>query len=58
MGQVTGDGRRDGTVRSELQPLVEGVHFVPERAPRGEVSAARKALERDGAVILTGWWVE
>ncbi len=58
MGQATEIGRRNGTVRPELQPTVEGVDFVPERLPRTETSAARQLLERDGAVILTGWPVE
>ncbi|MGH3996575.1 MAG: TauD/TfdA family dioxygenase, partial [Pseudonocardiaceae bacterium] len=31
---------------------------VPERIPRDEIPTARKLLDRDGAVILTGWPVE
>lgn len=58
MGQATEIGRRNGALRAELQPIVEGVDFVPERLPRTETSAARQLLERDGAVILTGWSVE
>lgn len=58
MGQATEIGRRGGAVRPELQSIVEGVDFVPERLPRTETSAARQFLERDGAVILTGWPVE
>ncbi|MGH4007853.1 MAG: TauD/TfdA family dioxygenase [Pseudonocardiaceae bacterium] len=55
MGQVTEIGRRIGTVRPELQSIVEGVDFVPKRVSRTETSVARKFLEGDGAVILTGW---
>lgn len=58
MGQATGIGRRNGTVPSELQSIVEGVDFVPERLARTETSLARQRLQRDGAVILTGWPVE
>lgn len=58
MGQATKIGRRDGAVRPELQPIVDGVDFVPERVARSETSAARQLLERDGAVILTGWPME
>ena len=58
MGQATDVGRRNGAVRPELESIVEGVDFVPERVPRTETSAARQLLERDGAVILTGWPVE
>ncbi len=46
---------RIAQVRPELGPIVEGVDFVPERIPREEIPAARKLLDRDGAVILTGW---
>lgn len=56
--KATTDERRDGIVGSELRALVEGVDFVPERLGRAEIAAARKLLERDGAVILTGWPVE
>ncbi|MGH3565562.1 MAG: TauD/TfdA family dioxygenase [Pseudonocardia sp.] len=49
---------QDAAVRLELQAMVEGVDFVPERVTRTEIAAARKLLERDGAVILTGWPVE
>lgn len=58
MEEITTTERRDAIVRSELQPLVAGVDFVPERVARTETSAARKLVERDGAVILTGWPVE
>ncbi|MGH3565577.1 MAG: hypothetical protein ACRDRH_06005 [Pseudonocardia sp.] len=51
-------GPRSGTVRPEFAPIVRGVAFVPERVPREEATAARKLLDRDGAVILTGWPVE
>ncbi len=39
-------------VRPELETLVEGVAFVPERT---EVTDARAVLERDGALILSGY---
>ncbi|MGH3934817.1 MAG: hypothetical protein ACRDS1_07570 [Pseudonocardiaceae bacterium] len=55
MGQATEIVRRDGAVRPELQSIVEGVDFVPERLPRTDTSAARQLLAHDGAVILTGW---
>ncbi len=55
MGQATEMGRRNGAVGPELQSIVEGVDFVPERLPRTDTSAARGLLERDGAVILSGW---
>jgi gamma-butyrobetaine dioxygenase len=58
MGQVTEIGRRNGAVKPELQPIVDGVDFVPKRVSRTETSAARKLLEGDDAVILTGWPVE
>ena len=58
MGSSTGTGPRVGTARPGLRALVEGVDFVPERVPRDGLPAARKLLERDGAVILTGWPVE
>ncbi|MGH3769701.1 MAG: TauD/TfdA family dioxygenase [Pseudonocardiaceae bacterium] len=32
--------------------------FVPQRVSRTEISAARQLLQRDGAVILTGWPAE
>jgi hypothetical protein len=41
-----------------LQSIVKGVDFVPQRVSRTETSAARRLLERDGAVILTGWPME
>ncbi|MGH3899709.1 MAG: TauD/TfdA family dioxygenase [Pseudonocardiaceae bacterium] len=58
MGQATEVERRNSAVTPELQSIVEGVDFVPQRVSRTEVSAARGLLERDGAVILTGWPVE
>ncbi len=58
MGSTTETGTRVGISRVELQPLVEGVAFVPGRVPRDEAPRARKLLERDGAVILTGWSAE
>ncbi|MGH3897786.1 MAG: hypothetical protein ACRDTA_05925 [Pseudonocardiaceae bacterium] len=53
-----GSGPRGATVRPEFMPIVEGVDFVPCRVPREKVAAARELVERDGAVILTGWPVE
>lgn len=58
MRPPTADGPRDATVRSELQPLVKGLDFVPKRLPRRGAVPARTLLRRDGAVILTGWPVE
>lgn len=58
MAEVTENAQPDGAVGANGQPVVEGVDFVPERVPRGETDTARKLLERDGAVILTGWPVE
>ncbi|MGH3753551.1 MAG: TauD/TfdA family dioxygenase [Pseudonocardiaceae bacterium] len=58
MRQATEIGCREGTVAPELQSIVEGVDFVPERLPRTETPGARQLLERDGAVILTGWPME
>jgi gamma-butyrobetaine dioxygenase len=46
---------RIARVRPVWGPLMEGVDFVPERIPREEVPAARKLLDREGAVILIGW---
>lgn len=46
------------TVGADGQPLIEGVDFAPERVPRTEIDTARKLLDRDGAVIVTGWPVE
>ncbi|MGH3696948.1 MAG: TauD/TfdA family dioxygenase [Pseudonocardiaceae bacterium] len=57
-GTDSGIGRRNGTVPSELQSIVQSVDFVPERLARTETSLARERLRRDGAVILTGWPVE
>lgn len=58
MRPLTAGGHRDGTVRSELEPVVKGLHFVPKRLPRRGTVPARTLLRRDGAVILTGWPVE
>ena len=58
MAPITGTGVRVGTVRPEFRMLVDGIDYVPERVPRDEVPAARKLLERDGAVVLIGWQVE
>ncbi len=58
MRPPTADERRDGVVRSELQQMVEGLDFVPKRIPRSGIFPARTMLQRDGAVILTGWPVE
>lgn len=44
------EGARSGTVRAELEPLVTGIGFEPERA---DGQQARKLLDRDGAVILS-----
>lgn len=53
-----GSGPRGATIRPEFGPIVEGVDFVPRRVSREKIVAARELLERDGAVILTGWPVE
>jgi gamma-butyrobetaine dioxygenase len=58
MGQAASTGPRSGTVRPEFESIVEGADFIPERILGAEKSAARKFLERDGSVILTGWPVE
>lgn len=49
---------RTGRVRADRRPLVEGVDFVPERVGRGEVAAARKLLDSEGAVIVCDWPLE
>ncbi|MGH8908719.1 MAG: hypothetical protein ACRD0K_20045 [Egibacteraceae bacterium] len=46
------DGALIGVARDDLWPVVEPVGFVPSRT--ADPAAARRALEADGAVILTG----
>lgn len=58
MAQMTTSASPDETVRAEPGPDIKGVDFVPERVPGAAPGDARKVLERDGAVILTGWPVE
>lgn len=58
MAEVTTNAGPGRAVRSQAPPHLESVDFVPERVPGGETVRARKLLERDGAVILTGWPVE
>jgi gamma-butyrobetaine dioxygenase len=45
-------GSKFAKVRPELEPLVDGVAFEPKRAKGAD---ARSVLERDGAVILSGY---
>jgi gamma-butyrobetaine dioxygenase len=58
MGPKPETGPRIGAVRSYLRPIVQGVDFVPDRVPHDAIPTARKLLNRNGAVILTGWPVE
>ncbi len=58
MRSLIAGGPRDGIARSELQPVVQGLDFVPKRLPRRGTVPARTLLRRDGAVILTGWPVD
>jgi hypothetical protein len=58
MAQMTTSARPDEAVRAEPGPDIKDVDFVPERVPGAAPGDARKVLERDGAVILTGWPVE
>lgn len=55
MADGTENRRRNEAAPPELESLVQGLDFIPERVPRDEPFTARKLLERDGAVILTGW---
>lgn len=52
MSTVTATGHRHGDMRDGPASLFAGVGFVPQRARGG---AARTLLDRDGAVILTGY---
>jgi hypothetical protein len=52
MNRVTADGSRTGVARPEYELLVTGVGFEPERA--GGIDA-RELLQRDGAVVLSGY---
>ncbi|HEV7805762.1 MAG TPA: TauD/TfdA family dioxygenase [Solirubrobacteraceae bacterium] len=47
-----------GTALAELAPLLAGVAFLPQRVRHDEMAQARELLDRDGAVILTGWPAE
>ncbi|MGH3902028.1 MAG: TauD/TfdA family dioxygenase [Pseudonocardiaceae bacterium] len=58
MRPLAAGGPRDGVVRSELEPVVKGLDFVPKRLPRRGTVPGRTLLRRDGAVILTGWPVD
>lgn len=51
-------GEHAGTALAELAPLLEGVALLPRRVRHDEVPQARELLDRDGAVILTGWPAE
>ncbi len=52
MSRVSADGSRWGVAQSAFETLVAGVGFEPERA-RGP--QARELLDRDGAVVVTGY---
>ncbi|MGH3612417.1 MAG: TauD/TfdA family dioxygenase [Pseudonocardia sp.] len=58
--QQRGEGLpyREGVAAAEFEPLVKGLGFVPERLAATEATHALPVVERDGAVILTGWPVE
>jgi gamma-butyrobetaine dioxygenase len=51
-------GEHAGSALAGLAPLLEGVAFLPRRVRHDEVPRARALLDRDGAVLLTGWPVE
>lgn len=55
MGQAIEVQRGGGVVRQELKSIVGGVDFVPERVAATDIPTARRLLDRDGAMILTGW---